>query len=61
MTDEAEIERNKLLEHLLHILAQHCGKNEGAVETLERIIRERDTAQSALKQLDLVNERHGSQ
>ncbi len=40
------------VERVFHTLAQHCGErgdNEGAVATLERIIRERDSASVQLK------------
>jgi hypothetical protein len=43
-----------LLNELLAVLIQHCGEkgdNEGAVDTLKRIIRERDNAVSLLDRL----------
>ena len=42
----SEIRETKLERELVAILSRHCGErgdNEGAVETLNRIIRERDT------------------
>lgn len=70
MKNEAikEQERDrKLLRDLIFILQQHCGErgdSEGAVETLERIIRERDRAHahdsSVLTIEQLVSESYGT-
>ncbi len=48
-----DVQQIKMIENVFSLLANHCGErgdNEGAVETLARIIRERDEAREVLSE-----------
>jgi len=55
VVDQDDVDDARLGRELVQVLQRHCGArgdSEGAVQTLERIIRERDAAERKFSELD---------